>query len=97
MKINYLIVIRDIVCVVCWTTIAIVFNEWKIALLGLLCLSSFKTRYYRVCDRCGKHSPYASTHNDAIKRAKDAGWIIRKDGDKYDDRCPDCKNKESEV
>jgi hypothetical protein len=87
--------IKNSICVICWTILAIVFDKWGIALIGGLFLSSFTTqpihRYYRICDHCGKHSEYADTPENATKKAQEAGWIIRKVGDKWDDRCPDCQ------
>lgn len=85
------------VCVICFTALAIIFNKWWIVLFAPLCMTTFKTQptkaYYRTCDKCGIHSEYASSNNEAIKKARDAGWIIRKVGDKWDDRCPDCQMK----
>ena len=48
-----------------------------------------KINYYMVCDKCGKHSPDADSHNEALDKAKEAGWIHCVDGNK--DYCPDCQ------
>jgi hypothetical protein len=45
-------------------------------------------RSYRVCDGCGKHSPYANSYNEALDKAKEAGWIHYVDGNR--DYCPEC-------
>lgn len=83
--------IKNIVCVIAWVVLAIVFNKWWIALFGALFISGVKTNIgkYRICDKCGKHSPYAESHNEALDKAKAAGWIHYVEGDK--DYCPDCQ------
>ena len=83
------------VSLICWTALAIYFNKWWIALFPVLFLMSIKTehKYYRICDSCGKHSPYAKDNNEAIEKAKEAGWIRRKVGDKFEDFCPNCGAK----
>lgn len=83
--------IKNSICVICWVVLAIVFNKWWIALFGVLFCSSLQTQHksYRVCDKCGKHSPYADNYNDALDKAKEAGWIHCVDSDK--DYCPDCQ------
>lgn len=88
--------IKNSVCVICWVVLAIMFNKWWIALFSVLFMSDLKShpaiqQYYRVCDKCGKHSPMTDDYNEAIDKARECGWIIRKDGDKWDDRCPDCQ------
>ena len=60
------------------------------AFASLLCRPSLKTAYknYRVCDGCGKHSPYADSYNEALDKAKEAGWVHCVDGNR--DYCPEC-------
>ena len=86
--------IKNSICVICWTVLAIIFNKWWIALFGVLFISSLKTvsvnKKCRVCDKCGKYSPYADNHNEALDKAKEAGWIHCVDGNK--DYCPDCQS-----
>ena len=86
-------VTKNSIGVICWTALAIIFNKWWIALFGLLFMSDFQKKHktYRVCDKCGKHSPYADNHNDALDKAKEAGWIHYIDGDK--DYCPSCQKE----
>ena len=85
--------IKNSICVICWVVLAIVFNKWWIALFALLFGGSVQAKYksFRVCDKCGKHSPYADSYNEALDKAKEAGWIHYVDGNK--DYCPDCKEK----
>ena len=56
-------------------------------------MSDFQTKHksYRICDKCGKHSPYADSYNDALDKAKEAGWIHCVDDNK--DYCPDCQKE----
>lgn len=84
--------IKNSVSVICWTVLAVVFNKWWVALFGLLFMSELQTKYknYRVCDKCGKHSPYADNYNDALDKAKEAGWVHCVDGNK--DYCPECQH-----
>lgn len=83
--------IKNSICVICWVVLAIVFNKWWIALFGALFMSNLQTqrKSYRVCDKCGQHSPYADNYNDALKKAKEAGWVHCVDDNK--DYCPDCQ------
>lgn len=77
--------------IVCWTYLAVMFNKWWVALFGLLFMSSLQTQgqYYKVCDKCGKHSEYADSYNKALDKAKNNGWVHCVDGNR--DYCPDCK------
>lgn len=81
--------------IICWTILAVVFNKWWVALFAMLFVTSVKTNIgkYRICDKCGKHSPYADNHNEALDKAKEAGWVTIKNGDKWEDYCPECKEK----
>lgn len=87
----YAVMIKNIVAVISWCTIAVIFNKWWIALFAVLFMSDYHldNKKYRVCDNCGKHSPYADSYNDALDKAKKAGWIHVVNGNK--DYCPDCK------
>ena len=86
--------IKNSIVVIAWTILAILFGKWWIALFGLLFLSglSIGHRYYRVCDKCGKHSEHADSYNEALDKAKVAGWKHCEDGNK--DYCPDCQKTE---
>lgn len=85
--------IKNSVCIICWTILAIHFNKWWIALFGVFFLSDMKHQVAscRICDGCGKHSPYANSHNEALDKAKAAGWLHIVEGNK--DYCPECKEK----
>lgn len=85
--------IRNSVCIICLVALAIVFNKWWIALFSMLFLCSLQTEieHYRICDKCGKHSEYADSYNEALDKAKKAGWVHYVEGNK--DYCPECKDK----
>lgn len=85
--------IKNSICVICWVVLAIVFHKWWIALFAILFMSELRTEHkrYRVCDKCGKHSPYADDYNEALDKAKEAGWTHCVDGNK--DYCPDCQTE----
>ena len=86
-------VIKNSICTISWVVLAIVFNKWWIALFGILFISGFSRletpKHYRICDKCGKHSPYANNVGEALDKAKEAGWAHYVDGDK--DYCPECQ------
>ena len=84
--------IKNSICVICWTALAIASDTWWIALFGLLFMTSIQfTRHYKICDKCGKHSEYAETREKAIEKALKAGWVHYEDGNK--DYCPECMNR----
>lgn len=87
---------KNIIAIIAWTALAILFDKWWIALFSLLFISSIKIpiKSCRVCDRCGKHSPYANSYNEALDKAKEAGWIHYVDSNK--DYCPECFEKEKD-
>ena len=92
-NIYWSIAIKNSICMICWTALAVVFNKWWIALFAALFITSYATenvhKYYRKCDNCGKHGPYADNPDDALKKAKLAGWIHFDQSNM--DYCPDCK------
>ena len=77
---------------ICWVVLAVVFNEWWLALLAGLFISwpRVVNRHYRICDKCGAYSEPASTKAEAIAIAVKAGWKHIEEGNK--DYCPDCWN-----
>lgn len=83
--------IKNSISVICWVALAIIFHKWWIALFAALFVGDVQTRYksYRVCDSCGKHSPYADSYNEALDQAKKAGWLHVVNGNK--DYCPECR------
>ena len=83
----------DIFVLTCWTALAIVFKHWWIALFSILFLSipipKIIYRYYRICDKCGKHSSYALTEEAALEKAQKMGWLhVHSDNSDY---CPECR------
>lgn len=86
------IMLKNSICVISWAVLAVIFNKWWIALFATLFMTSYGIEtvqgYYRVCDKCGKHSECANSHNSALDKAKAAGWMH--EGNK--DYCPDCRN-----
>ena len=82
--------IKNSVTIIAWAALAIVFNKWWIALFGILFINDLETKYknYKVCDKCGKHSPYADSYNEALNKAKEAGWTHYVEGNL--DYCPEC-------
>lgn len=85
--------IKNSIAIITWTALALFFNKWWIALFGLLFMSEIKQkdRSYRVCDKCGKHSPDAESYNEALDKAKAAGWIHVIEGNK--DYCSECRKE----
>lgn len=85
--------IKNSIAIIAWVVLAIVFNKWWIALFGILFTDEIKTKHqnYRVCDGCGKHSPYADSYNEALDKAKEAGWTYIVEGNL--DYCPDCRKE----
>ena len=85
--------IKNSIVTLAWIALAIYFDKWWISLFAVLFLSSFIDikKYHRICDKCGKYSPYADNYNEALDKAKEAGWIHYVDGNK--DYCPECQNE----
>ena len=84
--------ISNMISVSCFTVLAVMFDRWWIVLFALLFFTIPKStaeRYYRICDGCGKHSPYADSYNEALEKAKAAGWVHQVDCNK--DYCPSCQ------
>ena len=85
------IALKNSICMICWTVLAVIFNKWWIALFAALFMTEYTTKhqYYRVCDNCGKHSHSADTYNDALDVAKKSGWMHI--ADVNIDYCPECQ------
>ena len=83
--------IKNSIVVLSWAALAVIFHKWWIALFAGLFVNSLTTKYksYMVCDKCGKHSPYADSYNEALDKAKLAGWVHYVDGNR--DHCPECQ------
>ena len=88
--------VKNSICVICWAALAVYFNKWWIALFGVLFLNDLKLgrgKHYRVCDECGRHSPYADNYNEGLDKAKEAGWVRWKKNGVLGDYCPECQSK----
>lgn len=86
--------IKNCVVVICFAALAMYFKHWWIVLFALLLMSSYESKgaVRRVCDGCGK--TIYSTDWDAIdEKSKQAGWVRRKNGEKWEDFCPECQKK----
>lgn len=83
--------VKNSIVLLCFTFLAIHFDKWWIVLFSVLCLSSIKTESgaRRVCDGCGRAI-------DLDGEARRAGWLRRKNGDSWEDYCPECQQKEAE-
>lgn len=71
----WVLMLKNIVVVLVWGALAVLFDKWWIALFAILFMSyvKVKTTFYRICDGCGKHGPYANSYNKALDKAKEAG------------------------
>ena len=85
--------IKNSIVIIAWTALAIVFHKWWIALFAALFINGLQTerRYARFCDKCGKKSLYANSYNEALDKAKEAGWLHIVEGNL--DYCPDCRKE----
>ena len=94
-RVFWSVAITNIIVLICFIVLAVVFSKWWIVLFSVLFMSYIKKqnahKYYRICDRCGKHSEYADSYNEALEKAKANGWIHYVDGNK--DYCPECQMK----
>lgn len=86
------ILIKNLLTIIAFIVLAIVFNHWWISLFALLFMTKYRTSAgrVRICDKCGKRSPIADNDEDAIKVAKSVGWVHFNQGNL--DYCPDCKD-----
>lgn len=91
------LMLKNIMVAFVWGALAVLFDKWWIALFAILFMSyvKVKTTFYRICDGCGKHGPYANSYNKALDKAKEAGWVHYVDGNK--DYCPECAEKERAI
>lgn len=84
-------VIKNSIAILAWAALAVIFHKWWLALFAALFMNRLQTKYksYRICDKCGKHSPYADSYNEALEKAKEVGWVHDLEYNK--DYCPDCQ------
>lgn len=87
------ILLYNISIVAIFAALAMTFNHWWIVLFSILFMSFPTTLLIprRKCDGCGKYSEYASSTEEAIAKAKAAGWLHIPEGDL--DYCPECRKK----
>lgn len=88
------IAVQNTIIIIIWMLFAVFFNKWWIALFSILFLRTIKNvvhKQYRVCDGCGKHSPYADSYNEALEKAKLANWVHITEGNR--DYCPECRKE----
>lgn len=90
-KLFWLCIVKNVIALICFTVLSIIFQRWWIILFALLFMGSVETKCksYRVCDGCGKHSPHADSYNLALEEARLAGWVHIVDTNK--DYCPECR------
>lgn len=86
--------VKNSVVVLCFTGLAVHFDRWWIVLFAMFFTSSLerKTPVRRICDGCGK-TLYSTDWDATDDKAKRAGWIRKKNGDKWEDYCPDCRKE----
>ena len=84
---------KNIAVVICFTVVAIYFGKWWIMLFSAICMSSMEIKSVarRICDGCGK--TISSQDGDIDGEARRAGWIRRKNGEKWEDYCPECQRE----
>jgi hypothetical protein len=91
-SIYWALAIKNSITLICFAVLAIVFTKWWIILFSAFFFSYAEVRqHYRICDGCGKRSEHADSYNEALEKAKAAGWIHFVEGNK--DYCPECKTK----
>jgi hypothetical protein len=85
------IMLWNLVSITCWVALAVIFDKWWIALFALLFIGfpAQVHKYYRICDKCGKHSEFANSYNEALDKAKAAGWVHFVEGNL--DYCAECR------
>ena len=88
------IAIYNIVVLLVFLALSIIFKHWWIVLLSLFFIVSFPVtvrQCYRICDSCGVHSIYCDTPDKALNEALKAGWAH--DPKTNTDYCPSCDMK----
>lgn len=84
--------VKNIVTIVCFAGLAIYFGKWWIVLFAAFFMSSLKQlSVRRVCDGCGK--TLLSSDDNLDEAAQRAGWVRKKNGEKWEDFCPECQKR----
>lgn len=80
----------NIVVLLVFLALAILFEHWWIIFFGLLFSVSYRdtTKYCRTCDSCGARSTSMDTREEALYEAIKDGWIH--DEATNTDYCPKC-------
>lgn len=97
MKNNALLIwaIKNIVILICFSLLSIYFGKWWIVLFSVLFFSYIKTGSTTCyCDKCGRQLPVSGTFEEVVKAKQEYGWNRRKNGDKWEDICPECQKEE---
>jgi hypothetical protein len=88
-------ILYNIINLICFTLLAILFNKWWIILFAVLFLmipsAKFRGKCWRICDGCGRWSESGENVTEAIERAEKCGWLHMAAEDK--DFCPECLAK----
>ncbi len=84
--------VKNSVVILCFTGLAIHFDQWWIALFALFFTSSLerKSPIGRACNGCGK-TIYSQDWDAIDEKARKAGWVRQKSGDSWEDYCPECQ------
>ena len=90
--------VYNIITMLCFTSLAIMFDKWWIVLLAILLMRTERRQlviggYDRICDGCGKRSPVAKTKEESIQKAAKLGWVTVSIGENEMDYCPECRKK----
>lgn len=84
--------VKNSVVLVCFTCLAIYFGKWWIVFFAALFLSSLKlVNTRRTCDGCGK--TLFSSADNMDETAQRAGWVRKKNGEEWEDFCPECQKR----
>lgn len=87
-----MVIILNIVSLVTWATLAVIFNKWWIALFAIIFFMTVNNSHI-YCDGCGKKGPTANSVNEARAKAHGEGWITSTHEGKTLDYCPKCAIK----
>jgi fatty acid desaturase len=88
------VTIYNIVILVVFLALAIVFKHWWIVLFSVFFIASFPVtvhKHCRKCDSCGTRSVAMDTYDQALDRAIKDGWKHYDEGNL--DYCPKCYSK----
>ncbi len=86
--------IKNSVVILCFTCLAVHFDCWWIVMFAAFFTSSLerKSPIGRACNGCGK-TIYSQDWDAIDEKARKAGWVRRKNGDSWEDYCPECQRR----